>query len=71
MTIFYWTMAGLTVATMPPSLMHGLLYATTGEVACARRAKMLFNAAKLFALLGFNIDIWGHVAVAIGHLLFG
>ena len=65
MTIFYWTMAGLTAATMLPSLIYVLLYATTGEEACARRAKILFSAARLFALLGFNIGIWGHVAVAI------
>ena len=71
MTIFYWTMAGLTVATMLPSLMFVLLYATTGEEACARRARLLFNAAKLFALLGFNIGIWGHLAVAIWQMVFG
>ncbi|MDP1690591.1 MAG: hypothetical protein Q8L49_01270 [Burkholderiaceae bacterium] len=71
MTIFYWVMATLTVATMLPSLMYVVLYATTGEEACARRARILFNTAKLFALLGFNIGIWGHVVVAIWRMVFG
>ena len=70
MTIFYWTMAVLTVATMLPSLMYVVLYATTGEEACARRARLLFNASKLFGLLGFNIGIWGHVLVAIWRMIF-
>ncbi len=71
MTIFYWVMATLTVATMLPSLMYVVLYAATGEEACARRARILFNTAKLFALLGFNIGIWGHVVVAIWRMVFG
>jgi hypothetical protein len=71
MTIFYWVMATLTVATFLPSVMYILLFAFTGEDACLRRSRALFGWAKLFGLLGFNIGIWGHVLVALWRLAFG
>ena len=39
-----------------------VLYAVTGENACARRASALWNVSRVFALLGFNLLVWGHVA---------
>jgi hypothetical protein len=65
MTYFYWTMAGLTVASFLPCLLYIVLYAITGEEACARRAKLFWNSAKVFGLLGFNVGVWGHVVVAL------
>ncbi len=47
-----------------------MLYAATGEEACARRARIFWNSAKLVGLLGFNIGIWGHVVVALWRLAF-
>jgi len=70
MTIFYWTMAILTIGTFVPSAIYVVLYAATGEEACMRRAGIFWGFAKVFGLLGFNIGIWGHVLVAIWHLIF-
>jgi len=70
MTIFYWVMGTLTVATFVPSALYMLLYAFTGEDGCLRRSRSLFNWAKLFGLLGFNIGIWGHVLVALWRVFF-
>ena len=47
-----------------------LLYAATGEEACARRARIFWNSAKLFGLLGFNIGVWGHVVVTLWRMAF-
>ena len=65
MIVFYWVMGVLTVGTFLPSVFFILLYAFTGEDGCLRRARALFGWAKMFGLLGFNIGIWGHVAVAL------
>ena len=70
MTIFYWIMATLTVATFLPSVLYFLLYAFTGEDGCLRRSRALFGWAKMFGLAGFNIGIWGHVLVAVWRLAF-
>ena len=70
MTVFYWVMATLTVATFVPSVLFLVLYAATGEDACIRRARALFNWAKLFGLAGFNIGVWGHVVVALWRMVF-
>ena len=67
---FYWMMAVLTISTFIPSVVFVVLFACTGEDGCLRRARALFSWAKLFALLGFNIGIWGHVAVALWRLFF-
>jgi len=64
-TTFYAVMGALVVLTLLPSLVYILLYAFTGEEGCARRASMLFNLGKVFALAAFNIAIWGNVAVAV------
>lgn len=61
MTVFYWVMGLIIVGTLAPSLMYVGLYAVTGEDACARRARLLWNVSRVFALLGFNLLIWGHV----------
>ena len=65
MIVFYWVMGVLTVGTFVPSVVYILLYAFTGEDGCLRRARALFGWAKMFGLMGFNIGIWGHVAVAL------
>ena len=71
MTVFFWVMATLTVATFVPSVFFMLLYAFTGEEGCLRRARALFGWAKMLGLLGFNLGIWGHVLVAVWRLTFG
>ncbi|WP_425261485.1 hypothetical protein ACPOLB_11420 [Rubrivivax sp. RP6-9] len=65
MTVFYWVMGVLIVGTLLPSVLYLLLYAVTGEAACATRARVLWNISRVFALLGFNLLIWGHVAVGL------
>ncbi len=61
MTIFYWVMGLLIVGTLIPSIFFFVLYAVTGEKACARRASALWNVSRVFALFGFNLLVWGHV----------
>jgi hypothetical protein len=39
MVIFYWVMGSLVVLTLLPSALYMLLYAFTGEEACASRAR--------------------------------
>ena len=34
------------------------------------RARALYGWAKMFGLMGFNIGIWGHVAVALWQMVF-
>lgn len=70
MTIFYWVMGVLIVGTLLPSLMYVVLYAITGEPACAARARILWNISRVFALGGFNVLIWGHVAVGLWRIGF-
>lgn len=65
MTTFYAVMATLFVLTLVPSTLYVGLYAFTGEEGCMRRARVLWNIAKVLALAAFNIGIWGHVAVAL------
>ncbi len=70
MTVFYWVMAVLIVSTFVPSVFFMVLYAATGEDGCLRRARALWNYTRLFALLGGNILIWGHVAVGLWRIWF-
>ncbi len=70
MKVFYWVMGLLIVGTLVPSVLYLLLYAVTGEEACARRARVLWNVSRVFALLGFNILIWGHVIVGLWNIWF-
>ena len=65
MTYFYWTMAVLTISTFIPSAFFVVLFAATGEEGCMRRARTLWEFAKLCGLVGFNVGIWGDVVVAI------
>lgn len=65
MTVFYWVMGVLIVGTLVPSVFYWVLYAATGEPACARRASTLWNVSRVFTLLSFNLLIWGHVAVGL------
>jgi hypothetical protein len=65
MTVFYWVMGTLIVGTFVPSVLYVVLYAMTGEDACARRAKALWNISRVFTLLAFNILVWGHVVVGL------
>ena len=58
------------MGTFLPSVFFLLLYACTGEDGCLRRARALHGWAKMFGLLGFNIGIWGHVAVALWQMAF-
>jgi hypothetical protein len=62
-------MGSLVVLTLLPSLVYILLYAFTGEEGCARRARLLFNMGRMFALAAFNVGIWGNVAVALWSLV--
>ena len=55
--------------TLAPSAAFLLLYAILGEEGCLTRARTLFNLGKVFALMAFNIGIWGNVAVAVWDLL--
>jgi hypothetical protein len=70
MNIFYWVMGGLITITFVPSVIYLLLYALTGEDACARRASALWNYSKLFFGAGLNILIWGHVVVGLWQIWF-
>jgi hypothetical protein len=61
MTLFYWVMGVMIVGTLAPAALYGVLYVVTDEPACARRARAFWAASRVFALLGFNILVWGHV----------
>jgi hypothetical protein len=71
MTVFYWVMAVLIVGTFVPSTLYLLLYAATGEPACMRRAKALWNFTRVLTLFGVNLLIWGHVAAGLWQIWFG
>jgi hypothetical protein len=70
LTIFYWVMGVAFVLTFVPSALYVVLYAATGEDGCLRRARLLWNTARVLALAAFNIGIWGHVLVALWGLWF-
>jgi hypothetical protein len=70
MTVFYWVMGVLIVGTFVPSVLYLLLFFATGEHECSRRARVLWNVSRVFTLFGFNILIWGHVAVGLWHIWF-
>ncbi len=61
MTVFYWVMGVLIIGTLAPAAMYFVLYLVTGERACDRRARGFWAASRVFALLGFNVLVWGHV----------
>lgn len=70
MLVFYWSMGILVLGSFAPSVLYLLLYAATGEPACAQRARLLWNLTRVFAMLAFNILIWGHVGVALWQIWF-
>lgn len=70
MTAFYWVMGILIVGTLVPSALYMVLYAATGEHACLRRAKALWNVSRVLALFGVNLLIWGHVVVGLWQIWF-
>jgi hypothetical protein len=70
MNVFYWTMGLLIVGTFVPSAGYLLLYAVTGEQACIRRARVLWNVSRVFAMLSLNLLIWGHVTVGLWNIWF-
>jgi hypothetical protein len=45
--------------------MYFVLYLVTGEPACDRRARGFWVASRVFALLGFNVLVWGHVVYGL------
>jgi hypothetical protein len=65
MTAFYWVMGVLIACSFVPSVLYLLLYAITGEEGPRRRARTLWGVTRMFALLGFNLLVWGHVAVGL------
>jgi hypothetical protein len=68
MVVFYWVMGVLVVGTFAPSVLYFLLYLVTGENSCADRARTLWNITGVFAMLGLNLLIWGHLVVALWRL---
>lgn len=70
MKVFYWLMGVLIVGTVAPSALYFVLYLVTGEDACNRRARVLWNVARVFTLFGINLLIWGHVAVGLWQIWF-
>ena len=68
MTIFYWVMGVLIVGTFIPSVLCLLLYFATGSYLWSARAKSLWDFSRVLTMLGFNILIWGHVAVGLWHV---
>ena len=70
MKVFYWLMGILLVGTVAPSALYFVLYLVTGEDACNRRARVMWNVARVFTLFGINLLIWGHVAVGLWRIWF-
>lgn len=70
MKIFYWVLGLLIAGTLVPSALFMLLYAVTGNDVLARRASGLWGYTRVFALFGFNILIWGHVAAGLWSIWF-
>jgi hypothetical protein len=70
MKVFYWVMGVLIAGTFVPSVLYLVLYAVSGEDACLRRARALWNAARVFTLFGVNLLIWGHVIVGLWRIWF-
>jgi hypothetical protein len=71
MTVFYWVMAVIIAGTFVPSAFFLVLYAATGEDACIRRARALWDFTRLFTVLGVNVLIWGHVIAGLWQIWFG
>ena len=70
MKIFYWVMSVLIVGTFVPSVLYLLLYAVTGQREAMHRAGKLWGFTRVLALIGFNLLVWGHVAVGLWSIWF-
>lgn len=70
MKIFYWVMGALVAGSFAPAVLFLVLYAVSGNEELARRARAFWNFTGVFAMLGLNILIWGHVLVALWQLWF-
>jgi len=68
MSFFYALMVFLMAATLLPSLLFLGVYFFTGEEVALQRAAKLWNYLRVFTLLGFNITVWGNVAVGLWQL---
>ena len=71
MTVFYWLMGVLIVGTFVPSALYLILYVVTGEDACLRRARTLWNVSRVLSMLSINLLIWGHVVVGLWQIWRG
>ena len=70
MRIFYWVMGTLIVSTFVPSVVLLLVYAVTGQAISLFRAKTFWNVTRVFAMVGMNLLIWGHVVVGLWQIWF-
>ena len=69
MNFFYGFMAFVMAATLLPSVFFLVLYFITGEELALERAAKLWNFLRVFTLMGFNVTLWGHVAVGAWQLM--
>ncbi|HEV6964569.1 MULTISPECIES: hypothetical protein [Roseateles] len=69
MTVFYWFMVVVMLATLLPSALYMGIYVFTGEDEALQRARKMWNFLRVFTLLGFNITLWGHVVVGFWQLV--
>ena len=68
MSFFYWLMAFVMAATLLPSAFYMGVYVFTGADEALQRARKLWNFLRVFALLAFNLTVWGNVVVAAWQL---
>lgn len=69
MKFFYWTMVFVMAATLLPSAFYMGLYVFTGSDVALDRARKFWNFLRVFALLAFNITVWGNVLVGAWELM--
>ncbi|RZI95820.1 MAG: hypothetical protein EOP39_29310 [Rubrivivax sp.] len=69
MTFFYGLMAFAMAATLLPSVFYLGLYLVTGANEALERASKLWNVLRVFTLMGFNLMLWGHVAMGVWYLI--
>ncbi|MGM9485640.1 hypothetical protein ACS5PN_30915 [Roseateles sp. NT4] len=69
MTVFYWFMALVMVATLVPSALYMGIYVFTGADEALVRARKLWTFLRVLTLMGFNVMLWGHVVVAAWQLV--
>ena len=69
MNFFYGFMALAMAATLVPSAVFMGVYVFTGDDRALDRARTLWNYLRVFTLLGFNITVWGNVAVGLWQLM--